>query len=285
MELLRALAAFAEEPGPSHVRLAALLDLPGAPDAAAFTECFVFSLYPYASVHLGPEGKLGGVARDRVAGFFRALDAIPGPEPDHLVVLLTAYSQLRDRPPVGAAGRAAAALLHEHLLSWLPLYLGRVRALAPPPYPRWAMLVERVLHADAARHPAPTPLPLHLRDAASVQALPDDTRDGFIAWLLAPVRSGMVLTGADLRRAARALGMGVRVGERRFVLEALLAQDPGAMLGWLADHTHTTVRAWQGWEDVGTDTAGWWTATAEAAASHLRSLAADVAPATAQVRP
>lgn len=278
MELLRALAAFAEEPGPAHARLAALLDLPSAPDAAAFTECFVFSLYPYASVHLGPEGQLGGVARDRVAGFFRALDVVPDPEPDHLAVLLTAYSQLREGPPDGPAGRAADALLHEHLLSWLPLYLARMRALAPPPYPDWAVLVERLLHADAARCPAPPDLPLHLRAASPVPEPPGDTREAFSAWLLAPVRSGMVLTGGDLRRAARELGLGVRIGERRFVLDALLAQDAAATLGWLADHTRTTARAWRAWDDVVTGTAGWWTATADAAASQLRALAADAAP-------
>ena len=214
MELLRALAAFAEEPGPSHVRLAALLDLPSAPDAAAHTDCFVFNLYPYASVHLGPEGKLGGEARDRVAGFFRALDAVPGPDPDHLAVLLTAYSHLREGAPDGPATRAADALLHEHLLSWLPLYLARVRALAAAPYPRWALLVERALRADAARRPAPADLPLHLRAAPPRQPPPDASRDAFIAWLLAPVRSGMVLTGQDLRRAAGDLGLGVRMGER-----------------------------------------------------------------------
>jgi TorA maturation chaperone TorD len=278
MELLRALAAFAEEPGPSHARLAGLLDLPSAPDAAAFTECFVFSLYPYASVHLGPEGQLGGVARDRVAGFFRALDAVPDHEPDHVAVLLTAYSRLREGPPEGPAARAADALLHEHLLSWLPLYLARVRSLAPQPYPHWALLVAQVLHAEAARRPAPADLPLHLRAAPPRQPPPGESRDDFLAWLLAPVRSAMVLTRQDLRRAADDLGLGLRVGERRFVLEALLDQDPAATLGWLADHCRTTVAAWHGWDDVVPGTARWWTTTAAASATHLRSLATDAAP-------
>jgi TorA maturation chaperone TorD len=285
MELLRALAAFAEEPGPAHPRLADLLDLPSAPDAAVFTECFVFTLYPYASVHLGPEGQLGGVARDRVAGFFRALDAVPGPEPDHLAVLLTAYSQAREGPRDGAAGRAADALLHEHLLSWLPLYLARVRALAPPPYPDWALLLERVLRADAAQRPRQDLLSLHLRAAPRGHPAPDGSRDDFLAWLLAPVRSGMVLTGSDLRRAAVELGLGVRVGERRFVLKALLDQDPAAVLRWLADHARTTVGAWRAWRDVVPGPAGWWTSTADAAASHLRSLAADVSPVGAKMQP
>src|SRR5262249_55202817 len=56
----------------------------------------------------------------------------------------------------------------------------------------------------------------------------------FVSGLLAPVRSGIVLTRADLARAARDLGLGLRMGERRFILETLLAQDAGPMLVWLA---------------------------------------------------
>ncbi|MDE2572174.1 MAG: hypothetical protein KGM44_06580, partial [bacterium] len=56
----------------------------------------------------------------------------------------------------------------------------------------------------------------------------------FLGSLLAPVRSGMLLVRDDLVRAARELGLGFRYAERRFVLKALLAQDAGAVLGWLA---------------------------------------------------
>src|SRR6185295_7023627 len=87
MELLRALAVLAEFPGPEHARLGELLQLPGAPSRAEHTELFEFQLWPYASVYLGPEAMLGGESRDRVAGFWRALQLTPPPEPDHLSVL------------------------------------------------------------------------------------------------------------------------------------------------------------------------------------------------------
>ena len=60
-----------------------------------------------------------------------------------------------------------------------------------------------------------------------------------------PVRSSagragtlrFLLTGMDLRGAAAAAGLGYRIGEeRRNTLRALLDQDAGATLGWLASH-------------------------------------------------
>jgi hypothetical protein len=274
MELLRALATFVDEPGAAHARVAAALDLPCAPDPAAHTDCFSFTLYPYASVHLGPEGQLGGEARDRVAGFFRALGAVVPPEPDHLVVLLTAYGQLREHSSA-AAGHAARALLHEHLLSWLPLYLARVRATAAAPYPQWAALVDEALFADASADDGVSGLPLHLRAAPT---LPDPRvagHDAFVGGLLAPARSGLLLTAADVRRAARELGLGLRVGERRFVLDALLGQDAGATLRWWAAHARTTTQAWEPWVPVARPTARWWIARAGATQALLDELALD----------
>jgi TorA maturation chaperone TorD len=61
--------------------------LPG-PQAHEHTEVFGLQLYPYASVYVGPEGMLGGEARDRIAGFWRVLRLTPATEPDHLATLL-----------------------------------------------------------------------------------------------------------------------------------------------------------------------------------------------------
>lgn len=275
MELLHALAAFAEEPGPTHGRLADLLGLPCAPDPATFSDVFLFNLYPYASVYLGGEGKLGGDARDRVAGFFRALGSVPGPEPDHVTVLLAAYAGLR-RTDDHRAAHAATVLLHEHLLSWLPLYLARVQALAPPPYPQWAALVARVMRAEAQRHTQPGLGCTHLRHPPGLADPDADGHDAFVDSLLAPLRSGFVVTGADLVHAARRLGLGLRIGERRFVLNALLAQQPAATLRWLAEHTATTGDAWRPWVDDAPDLARWWVTTAEATRATLLDLALDV---------
>lgn len=168
---------------------------------------------------------------------------------------------------------ARRAFLWEHLLCWLPVYVTKLDALgagggadagadagagggpgdpiqagglggaaggvADPFYRRWAALLGAALRAEAAAMfpPAagwPAALPLHLREAPGVI---DPRRDGsqdFLASLLSPVRSGIVLVRADLARAARELGMGLRLGERRLVLAALFEQDAGPALGWLA---------------------------------------------------
>lgn len=275
-DLVRALAVLAEPPGERHAEIAALLDLP-APTRAEHTDLFVLQLYPYASVHLGPEGKLGGEARDRVAGLFRALGDVPPPEPDHLVVLLGAYAELAERERDDDGGpwsRARATLLAEHLLSWVPGYLRRVRGLGGAAYRGWAQLLDEVLADEAVRtSTAAGLLPAHLETAPPLP----DPRGGdvgaFVEGLLAPVRVGMTLTASDLARAAADLGLGRRVGERRFVLRSLLDQDAAGVLAWLAAAARAEARAtrvhWHGTSSTGR----WWARRAEDSAGLLDELA------------
>lgn len=282
MELLRAVAAFVERPTEAHASLATTLDLPAVPTEAVWTQVFGFNLYPYASVHLGDEGKLGGEARDRVAGFFRALDAVPPAEPDHLCVLLVALSELLGRAEGGdaRAGHAATTLLHEHVLSWVPLYLGRMEALAPEPYRSWAALASDVLGHLAASSPEPA-LPVHLRDAAPLEDPRDHEAGSLLDQLLAPARTGVVLTTADLRRAGRETGLPLRIGERRYVLAAMLGQSVPDTLRWLAAHAAaSTSTALAPWRDVLPRTTGWWDERARATATLLGELADEAAAAT-----
>jgi TorA maturation chaperone TorD len=219
-ELLRALAAHCAAPSAA---VAGALDLP-VPTAAEHTELFGFQLYPYASIYAGAEGMLGGEARDRVAGFWRALSATPPAEPDHLAALLGLHATLVDEPGPRAR-HARHALLWEHLLSWLPVWLARLSEVAPASYASWGSLLRDFLVAEAEELGPPAAAPLHLRLAPP---------GGGVETVLAAVRSGVVLTRADLARAGRELGLGLRQGERRYVLDALLAQQPAAVLGWLA---------------------------------------------------
>lgn len=53
----------------------------GPPAVDEHTDVLVFQAYPYASIYLGAEGMLGGKARDRIAGFWRALGGEPPAEP------------------------------------------------------------------------------------------------------------------------------------------------------------------------------------------------------------
>lgn len=293
-ELFRVLAVLVEPPGPEHAELARLVGL-APPTSADHTDLFVLQLYPYASVHLGPEGQLGGEARDRVAGFHRALGQVPPNEPDHLAVLLGGYASLLDREAEATAtgpsveteaatgagspwARARETLLVEHLLSWLPAYLGRVRDLGTPSYRGWAELLDELLHREADRTAsAATLLPAHLQDAPGLLDPRDDDVGAFVEGLLAPLRLGMTLTASDLARMAEDLGLGRRVGERRFVLRSLLDQDAAAVLGWLAEAGRAVAAGWDAHWYGDSSTGRWWRDRALAGAGLLDELAADAA--------
>lgn len=256
-ELLRALAVLSEAPAPGHERVAAALGLDRAPRDDEYADLFLFQLYPYASVYVGAEGMLGGDARDRIAGFWRALGVTPPAEPDHLAALLGLYAELAER---GAPAEWRRALLWEHLLSWLPPWLAKLDELAPPVYRAWGERLRSALAEEARALGVQPQLPLHLREAPPLA--PDD----LLAGLLAPVRCGVILVRDDLRRLAVELGLGLRVAERRYALEALLAQDAPAALGWLA----AEARRWSGIHArVHDPVHEFWRARAEAAATLL----------------
>lgn len=279
-ELLRALAVCAEPPTPELTPIVAALGLPRPPTLAEHTALFTFQLYPYASVHLGPEGQLGGLARDRIAGFLRALDVTPPTEPDHLVVLLHAYTQLLeldDGRPRSRARHARTVLLHEHLLTWLPRWLWRVTELGPAPYQAWARLLTHALSDEAVRHDAPPSLSAHLREAPGLPDPREGETAGFLEALLAPVRSGLILARADLARAARDLDLGLRMGERAYMLRALLSQDPPASLRFVA----VEARRQRDHLDPRDPTARWWSQRLQDTATLLDDLAADL-PSTLQ---
>ncbi len=279
MELIRALAALGECPEDRHARIAEIVGLPGAPDPAAYTACFSLQLYPYACVYLGAEGMLGGESRDRVAGYWRALGIVPPAEPDHLTTLLALYAELRERLDVelepsrrDALERAGAALLWEHLLPWVPLFTRKMRAVGDAFYGGWAELLERTLLGEARRHPTLSLLPLHLREAPPFVDPRDEGARPFVAALLAPVRSGFVIVRDDLARAAHDLGLGLRHGERRFVLESLFAQERIAVLEWLEAEATAAAALYGTIADWPAIVATFWRDRANASAALLKTL-------------
>jgi TorA maturation chaperone TorD len=278
-ELFRALGALCEPPEPAHQRIIEALGLPGPADPADHTELFIFQLVPYASVYLGPEGMLGGEAADRVAGFWRALRLAPPPEPDHLAALLGLYATLceaehgeRDtaRRLLWREGRRA--LLWEHLLPWAVPYARAVAADAPTLYAAWGELLAEALLAEAAEMEPPGTPPLHLRD---VPGLPESGEDPqrLVRAILAPVRSGLLLTRWDLASGARTLGLGLRAGERTFALRSLLDQDPPATLGFLAEQAARWVARHRETESTLGDAGRHWRERAEATRALLLELA------------
>jgi TorA maturation chaperone TorD len=277
-ELIRALGVFAEPPTAETGRLATLLGLGTPPTREEYTDLFVFNVYPYASVYLSPEGLMGGEARDRAAGFWRALGEIPPAEADHLTALLGLHASLvesaaqeRDGARRAALERARTALLWEHLLSWTPLFAWKVRDLARGAYQHWAALLAETLRTEAERTPPPPGLPLHLR-AGSDGMRASWRREDLPALASSPVRSGLVMARADLARAAREIGVPLRAGERRFVLTALLDAAPRPIVEWLAGEAatwagrHAAAESWLG------DVARWWHGRATATEATLRQL-------------
>lgn len=278
-ELLRALGAVPISPPPHCEPVLTALGLP-APTAAEHTGVFVLSAPPHAAIHLGAEGKLGGDGLDRVAGFWRVIGLTPPPDADQLGVLLMLYAELteaevavRTEVTRERLRHARVTLLREHLWSWAPGYLTAIGRVAGPALAAWAELTLRALHREA-RSPAASPtaaLPAALR-AAPAPLRSGDSRDQLLDFLVAPVRSGILLTREDLREAAAAAGLGYRVGERRYTLAAMLDQDAGAALDWLSGHASKWAKWHAGQLPVGGhDPRHWW---ARRAAGTARTLSA-----------
>ena len=291
VDLFRGLAVMVEPPGASHAALAGALGLPAVPVSAEYSDVFLFQLYPYASVHLGAEGMMGGEARDRIAGFWRAVGLTPPAEPDHLAALLGLYASLAEREggaedpaEVVLLRESRRALLEEHLTPWVFAFLARVRELTSGTYERWAALLEEALmlevgalaegRADGAGH---TTLSSHLQSAPP---LPDPREEGgaaFLAGLLAPVCSGAFLTRADLALLAQRLELGLRAGERRYALESLLAQDAEGVLRGLANEVRRQAEAHRGRAGIVGPSAAFLAERAESAAALLEALAVEAA--------
>lgn len=279
-EVIRVLGVLCEPPGAEHAHLAAALDLPGPPSPADYFDVFLLQVYPYASVHLGSEGMMGGEARDRVAGFWRALGLVPPPEPDHLSALLGLYAALVDaeeQEPDAARAllrrSSRGALLWEHLLSWCPPYLDKVAALATPPYRAWAEILAGILVEEARRVGPQASLPLALREAEGLPKPSDGSGDWVVA-LLAPVRSGLIVTRADLARCARTLDLGLRMGERAYILRALLEQDADGTVAWLADEADAAAVRHGSLASTLGEVGRFWRGRAETTAGALRGLEA-----------
>ncbi len=262
-ELFRVLGALCEPPHPSHVPMASVLGLPKEPSEADFTELFLFQLYPYASIYLGPEGMLGGEAGDKIAGFWRALNLTPPTESDHLTVLLGLYASIgdlelaeKDEAVKLMRRQARHVLLKEYLLSWVPAYAQKVSELAPPYYAEWARILKGALLEEAKELDLNQPPDI----LAQAPGLPSATEQpkAFVDGLLSPLRSGMIICRADLYRAGKDLEVGLRIGERRFILQALLNQDLALALRWLANEADTWIKRQQDLvEDLGSIATFW----------------------------
>ncbi len=281
-ELLRSLGAVLLTPPPGNQPVCEAMDLP-IPTGVEHTDAFVLSAPPHGAIHLGAEGKLGGEGLDRIAGFWRALGLRAPEDADHLGALLMLYAELgeAERTASDERGRAQmhrarAALFHEHIWSWAPGYLVAVTELGIASASAWAWLTEQALRAESAELGAAELLPLALR-AAPPGMDPADSVDETLDALVAPIRSGAVLTHRDLHSCAQHVGVGFRRGERRFALKAMFEQDAPATLRWLGEHARWwSERHASSHEELAqhtkNDPCSWWSARAANTARTLEAL-------------
>ena len=196
--------------------------------------------------------------------------------------LYASFGAASDEPGLQPATRQAIthrrhALLWEHLWPWVPAYTSAVESLGLDGFTVWARLLRRALAADIAHAGTVDEKPaLALRDAPPPLHTPDSP-PALLDAIVAPIRCGFIVTRHRLAVAADTIGVGYRLGERRFALKAMLEQDPAATLAWLADEANH----WVGIHNNRTDTTSrWWAARAACSARSLRDLVrtAETAP-------
>ena len=285
MEVYRALGLLIEAPAEGHRTVAAALGLPSVPDGAIHGTEVAFQRYPYASVYLGEEGKLGGDARNRIAGFWTALGMeLPG-EPDHISSLLSLMTSLGEAESTGSdaaeaalLAQARATLAWEHLHAWCVPYLHSFRSSPSPYYRMWAEMTRGAV--EQGLDPSP---PDHLPGAlvaAAAYPLTDpregEAGGGFVPKLLAPIRSGVVILRSDLADLADSVGLAMRAGERAYALSWFLGQDPGGTLAWLAGFAQRWAADLEGGTAAPDTVVRWWADRARSTAALLTELAEDV---------
>ena len=244
MELFRALGALCEPPSPLHRPAAEALGLPGEPRGRRLRRALPLPALP---VRVRVPRRRGQARRRRARPCRR------------LLARARARAAGRARPPRGAAralrdarrararrarrgspaapcARRAARCCTSTCSRGPSPYLDRVDELAPPYYRAWARAAARGARRRGRASSAPRPRcrPRCARRRRS-SAPSEVGGTAFLEQLLAPVRTGFILVRSDLVAAARELGLGLRIAERRYVLEALLGQDAAATLRWLSD--------------------------------------------------
>jgi len=286
-ELIRALALFAEPPDENLAHISETLGFESLPSADEYTEIFLFNLYPYASVYLGKEGMLGGEARDRIAGFWRVLNLTPPTEPDHLSTILGLYANLCElseninpqsairNPQSKRFHHARKVFFWEHIASWLPAYLHKMKSIASPFYLCWSEILEKVLVEEANALGKPRIISQHLSENLSLHDPREKGFEDFLNSLIAPARSGMILTRDDFARAANELNLGIRIGERKFMIKSLFGQNHKLVLSWLSNEADTWLKWYQSQEKIFGETAKAWIGKASATKQLLKEMEDD----------
>ena len=111
----------------------------------------------------------------------------------------------------------------------------------------------------------------HTCDRAPPPASAHDSLDAVLAHLLSPARSGVVLARGHLAALARDGDLGLRMGDRRRILRALVDQDPATTLNILTEWAEVWAIRHRADETVAGPIAAHWADRAAATAALLRT--------------
>jgi hypothetical protein len=138
----------------------------------------------------------------------------------------------------------------------------------------WARLTEQALRAEYEDLGPAEMLPLALR-AAPPGMDAADSLDETLDALVAPIRSGFVLSYRDLANCAHQVGLGLRRGERRYALRAMLEQDAPGTLSWLGARARWWAEQRSSAPPTTNDPCAWWSRRAANSATVLEALVAE----------
>ncbi len=267
--------------------MASLLGLGDVPSREEQLRVVETERFPFASVYLNPSGMAGGEARDRIAGFARALGARARigeneDNADHLARILGLWAWItewRAKEPDRALQRlldeARRTLIAEHVLTWTPAYLLAFRGCEVRFYEAWSSLLLEAIR-EGAEGLSPGPALSHGLDNAPSLSDPRRLAGSASAWsleLCAPARTGFVLLRSDLRRMARSLNVPLRSGERAFALAEFIRINPPGALLLLSRHARDWAARFRPLSFG--KFSDWWSARALRSSKLLESLARD----------
>jgi putative dimethyl sulfoxide reductase chaperone len=211
---------------------------------------FGLNIYPYESIFRDRELMLNSAATQAVAAFYQACGFVPATQlaaaaSDHLGLELALMAELTTRAPRDAAAqRLMAALLRDHLATWLPACAEAIghAARAPLHHALAEITVELVLgdlEVLASVSPHPQPLspggrgepdlcaeeptlllsPAWERGSGGEGEGPDLRQ--IVRHLLTPDDVGVFICRADIAATGRALGLPTPIAEREHMLLGL----------------------------------------------------------------
>ncbi len=243
IDLIKALGVFCENPSQEHLKISEVLGFTQRPSTRLYEEIFVLNLPPYASIYTACSGAIGDEAFGRISGFWRALGRDVPDEPDHLSRLLGLFasldeSQSSEKEPARSVliRQSRVALLWEHLLPWLPMYLDRVESIgADTVYSDWAKLLSETLINEWKSLGPLEGLPIHLAVSPGLPDPREKGADSFISGLFSPPQAGFILLPDDLDKLGAELEYFQLREGRLSKLEDLLREAPRETLIGLAE--------------------------------------------------